>query len=159
MAAASTVPRWVRRRLALWQATIAREQAAEATSLNTFVLSLIKHADPYASQQTRQADLLMLATIEDRIDGNLFGSPAQRLRLRVTLGEAYRNRGQLIAAGRAYRRAIDDAGAGVPANDPHLLDAERAWPTPRRSRRRRTRTAWAAPSRSCGRWVLPARNC
>jgi serine/threonine protein kinase len=109
--------------LALWQATIAREQATEATALNTFVFSLIKHADPYASQQTRQADLVMLAAIEERIDRNLLGSPAQRLRLRVTLGEAYRNRGQLIAAQRAYRRAVDDAGADVPADDLHLLQA------------------------------------
>ncbi len=109
--------------LALWQATIAREQAAEATALNTFVFSLIKHADPYASQQSRQADLVMLAAIEERIDRSLFGSPAQRLRLRVTLGEAYRNRGQMIAAERAYRRAIEDAGADVPADDLHLLQA------------------------------------
>ena len=110
--------------LALWQANVAREQAAEATALNTFVFSLIKTADPNASQQAKRADLATLAAIEERVDREFLGSPAQLLRLRVTLGDAYRNRAELPAAKRAYRRAAEDADGAVAPDDLHLLAAQ-----------------------------------
>jgi tetratricopeptide (TPR) repeat protein len=109
--------------VALWQATIAREQAREATALNTFVLSLIKHADPMASQQTKRADLATLTAIEERIDREFQGTPTQLLRLRLTIGDAYRNRGEMTAAQRAYQHAIDAAAGVVPEDDLLLLAA------------------------------------
>ena len=115
---------------ALWQADRARQQAEEArnqaeraTALNTFVLSLIQQFDPRASQASKAADLALLSSIERRIDAEFKGSADQLLQLRVTVGNAYRARGQLADARRVYRRAIAEAESALPANDLGLLKA------------------------------------
>ena len=111
------------------QAEEARNQAERATALNTFVLSLIQQFDPRASQASKAADLALLSSIERRIDAEFKGSADQLLQLRVTVGNAYRARGQLAAARRVYRRAIAEAETTLPANDVGLLKARvaRAW--------------------------------
>ncbi len=108
---------------ALWQASVARDQAQRATAMNTFVLSLIQQADPNASQQTKSADLAMLAAIEQRVDSEFKGSPDQLLQLRVTVGDAYRNRGELAAARRVFQRAVEEATPLMPATELQLLAA------------------------------------
>jgi len=109
---------------ALWQGGVAREQAQRATAMNAFVLSLIRQADPNASRQMKAADLAMLAAIEGRIDHEFNGSPDQQLQLRVTVGDAYRNRGEMVAARRVFQRAIDSAAPHLPADDLLLLTAQ-----------------------------------
>jgi len=109
--------------IALWQGNEARTQAQRATALNTFVLGLIRTADPNASAQTKAADVAMLNTIEQRIDSEFKGSPDQLLQLRVTVGDAYKNRGEGAAAIRVYQRAVADAAPSLPANDLNLLTA------------------------------------
>ena len=116
--------------VALWQADQASQQAAEArnqaeraTALNTFVLSLIRQFDPRASQTSKAADLALLSSIEKRIDAEFKGSPDQLLQLRVTVGDAYQERGQHAAARRVYRRAIDEAQKTLPADHLGLLRA------------------------------------
>ncbi len=98
-------------------------------SLNTFVLGLIQQFDPRASQASKAADLALLSSIERRIDAEFKGGADQLLQLRVTVGNAYRERGQLAAARRVYRRAIVEAETTLPANDVGLLKARvaRAW--------------------------------
>ena len=108
---------------ALWQASVARDQAQRATALNTFVLSLIQKADPNASQQTKAAGLAMLGAIEERIDNEFKGRPEQLLQLRVTVGDAYRNRGEMMAARRVFDRAANEATPALPADDLMLLTA------------------------------------
>jgi tetratricopeptide (TPR) repeat protein/tRNA A-37 threonylcarbamoyl transferase component Bud32 len=110
--------------VALWQAGAARQQAARATALNTFVLGLIRTADPNASSATKAADVAMLRSIEERIDHDFSGSPDQLLQLRVTIGDAYKNRGEMMAARRVFQRAVDEAAPRLPANDLTLLTAE-----------------------------------
>ena len=109
--------------VALWQANVARDQVARATALNTFVLGLIQQFDPRASQASKAADLALLSSIERRIDAEFKGSADQLLQLRVTVGNAYRERGQLAAARRVYRRAIVEAETTLPANHVGLLKA------------------------------------
>ena len=109
--------------VALWQASEARDQATRATALNTFVLSLIRQADPNASAQTKAADVAMLNAIEQRIDAEFKGSPDQLLQLRVTVGDAYRNRGEGSAAIRVYHRAVAAAAPKLPETDLRLLAA------------------------------------
>ena len=109
--------------LALWQGNEARTQAQRATAPNTFVLGLIRTADPNASTQTKAADVAMLNAIEQRIDAEFKGSPDQLLQLRVTVGDAYRNRGETAAAQRVYQRAVDEAAPVLPADDMQLLTA------------------------------------
>jgi tRNA A-37 threonylcarbamoyl transferase component Bud32 len=109
--------------VALWQATEARDQAQRATALNTFVLGLIRTADPNASAQTKAADVAMLNAIEERIDKEFNGSPDQLLHLRVTVGEAYKNRGEMMAARRVFQRAVDDGAPHLPPDDLTLLTA------------------------------------
>ncbi len=87
------------------------------------MLSLIQQADPRASQTSKAADLAMLSSIERRIDAEFKGSADQLLQLRVTVGDAYRGRGQHAAARRVYRRAIDEAETTLPANHLGLLKA------------------------------------
>jgi tRNA A-37 threonylcarbamoyl transferase component Bud32 len=110
--------------VALWQGFEARQQAQRATALNTFVLGLIRTADPNASAQTKAADVAMLNTIEQRIDSEFHGSPDQLLQLRVTVGEAYKNRGEMKAAQRVFQKAVDQAAPHTPANDLTLLTAQ-----------------------------------
>ncbi len=74
--------------VALWQANEARNQASRATALNSFVLNLIRTADPNASRETKSADVAMLNTVEQRIDHDFKGSAAELLQLRITVGEA-----------------------------------------------------------------------
>ena len=105
------------------QAEEARNQAERATALNTFVLSLIQQFDPRASQVSKAADLALLSSIERRIDAEFKGSADQLLQLRVTVGNAYRERGHFAAARRVYRRAIVEAETTLPANDVGLLKA------------------------------------
>ena len=95
--------------IALWQGNEARTQAQRATALNTFVLGLIRTADPNASAQTKAADVAMLNTVEQRIDSEFKRTPDQLLQLRVTVGDAYRNRGENAAARRVFQRAVDEA--------------------------------------------------
>ena len=116
--------------IALWQADQARQQAEEArnqagraTALNTFVLSLIQQFDPRASQASKAADLALLSSIERRIDTEFKGSADQLLQLRVTVGNAYRARGQHADARRVYRLAIGEAESTLPANHLGLLKA------------------------------------
>jgi serine/threonine-protein kinase len=110
--------------LALWQGNEARQQAARATALNTFVLNLIRTADPNASRETKAADVAMLNTIENRIDAEFQGSPEQLLQLRVTVGDAYRNRGEMMAARRVFQKAVDEATPRLPPDDLMLLTAQ-----------------------------------
>jgi tetratricopeptide (TPR) repeat protein/tRNA A-37 threonylcarbamoyl transferase component Bud32 len=109
--------------VALWQAAQARDQAQRATALNSFVLGLIRTADPNASAQTKAADVAMLRSIEERIDNDFKGSPDQLLQLRVTVGEAYKNRGEMMAARRVFQKAVDEAAAHIPQDDLTLLTA------------------------------------
>ena len=116
--------------VALWQAQQAQVQADEArmqaqraTDLNTFVLSLIRQSDPRASQASRAGDLALLSSIEQRIDAEFKGSAEQLVQLRVTVADAYRERGQHAAARRVYRRAISEGEATLPADHLGLLKA------------------------------------
>lgn len=109
--------------LAMWKGYEALQQARRATALNTFVLGLIQTADPNANAQTKAADLAMLRSIEERIDHDFRGSPDQVLQLRVTVGDAYRNRGESAAAIRVYERAVAEAALKLPADDLMLLTA------------------------------------
>jgi serine/threonine-protein kinase len=110
--------------VALWQGNEARQQAQRATALNTFVLGLIRTADPNASAQTKAADVAMLNAIENRIDTEFSGAPDQLLQLRVTVGEAYKNRGEMKAAQRVFQKAVDDAAPRLPPHDLTLLTAQ-----------------------------------
>lgn len=110
--------------IALWQANVAREQAAEAASLNAFVLSLIKQADPDATARTKAADVAMLSAIEQHIDDHYRARPERALGLRLTIGDAYLNRGEGIAAQRVFRKAADEASTRVPPEDLRLLTAQ-----------------------------------
>lgn len=110
--------------VALWQGNEARQQAARATALNTFVLGLIRTADPNASRETKAADVAMLRAIEERVDHDFKGSPDQLLQLRVTVGDAYKNRGEMTAAQRVFQRAVDEASLRLPTDDLVLLTAQ-----------------------------------
>ena len=88
------------------------------------MLGLIRTADPNASARTKAADVAMLNAIEQRIDSEFHGSPDQLLQLRVTVGEAYKNRGEMKAAQRVFQRAVNDARSYLRADDLRLLTAQ-----------------------------------
>lgn len=123
-AAVTTVALITGASLALWQAGVAREQAQEAASLNSFLLSLIRQTDPNAAPETRAADVAMLSAIERRIDAEYSDRPARVLHLRLTVGDAYRNRGEAVAAERVYRKAADQAAAWLTPDNLQLLTAQ-----------------------------------
>ena len=65
----------------------------------------------------------MLNAIEQRIDAEFKGSPDQLLQLRVTVGDAYKNRGETAAARRVFQRAVDEATPHLPKDHLPLLRA------------------------------------
>jgi serine/threonine protein kinase len=110
--------------VALWQARVASVQAEEAAALNTVVFSLIRRADPGATSQTKAADVAMLSAIEQHIDDNYKTQPERALVLRLTVGDAYLNRGEGIAAQRVFRKAADEASSRLSPEDLQLLTAQ-----------------------------------
>jgi serine/threonine-protein kinase len=103
------------------QADLAREQAERATALNTFVLSLIRQADPNASQASRSADLELLKSIERRVETEFRGSAGELLQLRSAVAEAYARRGHDETARVLFGRALDEAPQL--SEDPRFLKA------------------------------------
>jgi serine/threonine-protein kinase len=100
--------------VALWQAErarvqadLAREHATRATALNTFVLSLVRQADPLASQASRAADLELLKSIEQRVESEFQGGAGELLELRSAVAEAYARRGHHEKARVLFGRALD----------------------------------------------------
>lgn len=110
--------------LALWQAGVARQQAAEAQSLNEFLLSFVRQVDPNAAARTKATDVAMLMAMEQHVDAHYKARPERALGLRLTIGEAYLNRGEGVAAQRVFRKAADDAATRVSPSDLQLLTAQ-----------------------------------
>jgi serine/threonine protein kinase len=94
---------------ALWQAKRAEVQAQNAAAIGTFVLSVIQQADPDASQQTKESDLALLRTVEERITKQLGNRPDLRFSLRLAVATSYRNRGEVDQAAAVLRTALRDA--------------------------------------------------
>ena len=109
--------------VALWQATIARTEAARATTIKDFVLSIIQQADPRAAQASRVADLAMLKTIEQRIEKEFKGSAVEHLQLRNAVASAYEQRGHHESARVLIRRALEEAEAANLSEDLEFLKA------------------------------------
>jgi len=109
--------------VALWQAGVARAEAARATTIKDFVLSIIQQADPRAAQASRVADLAMLKTIEQRIDKEFKGSAVERLQLRTAVARAYEQRGHHESARVLISRALEEAEAAHLSDDLAFLKA------------------------------------
>ena len=109
--------------VALWQAGVARAEAARATTIKDFVLSIIQQADPVASRQTREADVALLTTAEARIDKELEKQPEVALQMRRAIGAAYRNRGEYARASQVLRKGIEQARTTLPPDNLELLGA------------------------------------
>ena len=109
--------------VALWQAGVARAEAARATTIKDFVLSIIQQADPRAAQASRVADLAMLNTIEQRIDKEFKGSALERLQLRTAVARAYEQRGHHESARVLIHRALEEAEAAHLSEDLAFLKA------------------------------------
>jgi tetratricopeptide (TPR) repeat protein len=108
---------------ALWQARVARDEAARATLIKDFVLSIIQQADPVASRQTREADVALLVTAQGRVDQELAQQPELALQMRRAIGAAYRNRGDFQRARAVLREGIEQARPMLPARHAELLAA------------------------------------
>jgi len=109
--------------VASWQAQQAREQAATAAAINDFVLSIIRRADPKASQLTRESDRVLLNAADERIKRELRSRPELQLKMRVAIATAYKNRGDIDEGARVLRSAIDHARGAVRADNLDLLAA------------------------------------
>jgi eukaryotic-like serine/threonine-protein kinase len=109
---------------ALWQAKRAEVQAQSAAAIGNFVLSVIQQADPDASQQTKESDLALLRTVEERITKELANRPDLRFSLRVAVATSYRNRGEVDQAAKVLRTALHDAEQARGITQLDLLRAE-----------------------------------
>ena len=109
--------------VALWQASVARSEAARATTIKDFVLSIIQQADPVASRQTREADIAMLATAESRIERELESQPELALQMRRAIGEAYATAASTDAPGKCSARASSRRALALPPDNLELLGA------------------------------------
>ena len=109
--------------IALWQARVARGEAARANTIKDFVLSIIQQADPRAAQASRVADLAMLNTIEQRIEKEFKGSAVERLQLRTAVARAYEQRGHHESARALIHQALVEAEAAHLSSDLAFLKA------------------------------------
>jgi serine/threonine-protein kinase len=109
---------------ALWQAKRAEVQAQNAAAIGTFVLSVIQQADPDASQQTKESDLALLRTVEERITKQLGNRPDLRFSLRLAVATSYRNRGEADHAAEVLRAALRDAQQASGVTQIDLLRAQ-----------------------------------
>ncbi len=117
--------------LGLWQARQTQQQTQRARALNDFVMSVIRQADPAATQHTRVADLALLTAAEQRVVKELAGSPDLQLQTRLAIALAYRNRGDFQSARRTLRAAVDEASSQLDAGHLDLLRARlraASWP-------------------------------
>ena len=110
--------------VALWQRKVAGEDAARADTVKAFVLAIIAQADPAATRETRDADLTLLTTAEQRLSREISVHPALALELRLAIARAYRNRGEFERTRATLRQAIADAQQSLPPDD---LQLARAW--------------------------------
>ena len=108
---------------ALWQAGVARGEAVRANLIKDFVLSIIQQADPVASRQTREADVALLTTAEERVQQELAKHPELALQMRRAIGAAYRNRGEFSRAAAVLRKGIEQARTALPPDNIELLGA------------------------------------
>ncbi len=91
--------------LALWQAQIARTEAAKAETVNSFLLDMLAAPDPYEDgREVRVVDVL--DRTEARIADQLRDEPAVEAAVRHTLGVTYRELGLYDEAGPQFRRAL-----------------------------------------------------
>lgn len=95
---------------ALWQSRRAEAQAQKAAAIGNVVISVIQQADPDASRHTRESDLVLLRTVEARVDRELKGRPNLRFALRLAVATAYRNRGDVKEAAEVLRVALREDG-------------------------------------------------
>jgi len=104
---------------------LAREQAQRAAAMSTFVLSLIRQARPRRDRTDPRRRCLGDAGGDrgPRRRRVSRSTRSQQLQLRLTVGEAYRNRGENAAALRVFRRAVGEATPKLPADDLRLLTA------------------------------------
>ena len=100
----------------------ARDQAQRATALNTFVLALIRTADPNAAPRPRQPTW-PCSTPSSNASTPSSRAPDQLLQLSVTVGDAYRNRGEDSAAHPSLPARRRRGRADAPADDLMLLTA------------------------------------
>ena len=110
--------------VALWQRQVAGEDAARADTVKAFVLAIIAQADPAATRETRDADLTLLTTAEQRLSREISVHPALALELRLAIARAYRNRGEFERTRATLRQAIAEAQQSLPPDD---LQLARAW--------------------------------
>jgi eukaryotic-like serine/threonine-protein kinase len=102
--------------LALWQADIAREQAARATAqalradqTRDFIVSAFTSINPTISRDGVRLTLAeFLETTVDRLDSALSDAPDARVDLRMELAGAMQELGLLPAAGVSLRKALDE---------------------------------------------------
>ena len=110
--------------VALWQHKVAGEDAARADTVKAFVLAIVAQADPAATRETRDADLTLLTTAEQRLSREISVHPALALELRLAIARAYRNRGEFERTRATLRQAIAEAQQSLPPDD---LQLARAW--------------------------------
>jgi serine/threonine-protein kinase len=101
--------------VAAYQATLARAEAARASSANQFLLRMIADADPVASGREPSLKEALDQAVT-RIPEHFAGQPASEADVRVGIGRAYTNLMQLDAAAAQFERALALREAGTPGH-------------------------------------------
>ena len=94
--------------VALWQARIARAQAARAEAVNGFLETIFRSIDPANAKGREVGAKELIDAGAARIDKDLAAQPAAAAQLHATLGETYLALGDYAQAERQFRRALDE---------------------------------------------------
>jgi tetratricopeptide (TPR) repeat protein len=109
--------------IALWQARVARNEAARAEQVKDFALSIFENADTDAGAgaATTAADLLVAA--QSRIERELGDRPETAVELMTAIGYSLLGQGRTEDAGKILRKSVDLGGRELGAHHPRTLAA------------------------------------
>jgi len=134
LAATVTIALVVATAFSLWQAGIARRQAARAateaataSAVQEFMIHAFTQADPWRNRGHPPNVLDLAASALDRIDVELQGQPQAKVRMYRTLGRLFRVAGDVRESAKAGQKAVAELEKMPSAAPADLHDARMEW--------------------------------
>jgi serine/threonine-protein kinase len=111
--------------VALWQAKVARQAAADTARINQFLSSVLAYSDPYVSGGQPTLGEAIDSSVR-LVDDVFEGRPDLRAKVRQVLGASLLGRGQFVPAREQLGLALDEATAAEGAGSLRAMEIRQA---------------------------------
>ena len=101
------------------------EERASAEQVSSFLINVFEQADPEQARGDKITVEEVLDSASQQLTRELDSQPSSKARLLATLGTVYGNLGNLQAAEKSLRTALEVHGDANETNDPQRADAQR----------------------------------